>query len=265
MTTSSITWTEEVLQVAGAEMNMKKGGSGEPLLVLHGEMGQPGWLRYHDELARNHTVYAPSHPGFGITGRVDWIMNMRDMAGWYLRALEELQLVGVDVLGFSMGGWLTAEMAAQSPRNFKKLVLVGAPGIKPPAGEILDMFLIVAREFITAGILDPATTEEFQTVCPDEPSPDLVEVWETAREEACRLSWRPYMYDQSLAFRLARLKDLPTLIVWGGQDGVVPLSVADSYNQAISGSRVATIDGCGHRPELEKTSQFVTLVRDFLG
>ena len=142
MTTSSITWTEEVLPVAGAEMNMKKGGSGEPLLVLHGEMGQPGWLRYHDELARNHTVYAPSHPGFGITGRVDWIMNMRDMAGWYLRALEELQLVGVDVLGFSMGGWLTAEMAAQSPRNFKKLVLGGRPGHPTPgrrnSGHVFD-------------------------------------------------------------------------------------------------------------------------------
>ena len=85
-----------------------------------------------------------------------------------------------------MGGWLTAEMPLRAPRNFKKLVLVGAPGIKPPAGEILDMFLIVAREFITAGFLDPATAEEFQAVCPDEPSPDFVEAWETAREEACR-------------------------------------------------------------------------------
>ena len=265
MTTTPTTWTEETIRVAGAEMQVKKGGSGEPLLLLHGEMGQPGWLRYHEELARNYTVYAPSLPGFGVTGRVDWIMNMRDLGAWYLRASEELGLDKPNVVGFSMGGWLAAEMATQTPDHFRKLVLVGAPGIQPPIGEIMDMFLMVSREFITAGFLDPSDTEEFESLCPSEPAPELIESWEAAREEACRLSWRPYMFDQSLPFRLERLKDLPTLIIWGGQDAVVPLSVAEAYNRAIAGSTVATIDGCSHRPEIEKTSEFVALVRKFLG
>ena len=106
MTTVSTTWTEETFRVAGAEMQIKKAGSGEPLLILHGEMGQPGWLRYHEELARNYTVYAPSHPGFGVTARVDWTMNMRDLAAWYLRASEELGLDNPNVVGFSWEvGW----------------------------------------------------------------------------------------------------------------------------------------------------------------
>ena len=264
MTTAPTTWTEETIRIAGADLNIKKSGSGDPLLVLHGEMGQPGWLRYHEELARHYTVYAPSHPGFGVTDRLDWVMNVRDMAGWYLRALDELGLDDLNVLGFSMGGWLAAEMAAQCPHHFKKLALVGPPGIQPPVGEILDMFLIVSKQFITAGFLDPAAVEEFEQLCPDEPSPEQVELWETAREEACRLSWRPYMFDPSLSHRLGRLKNLPTLIVWGQQDGVVPLSVADVYNSAIAGSKVALIDGCGHRPEVEKTDEFVALVNKFL-
>ena len=265
MTTSPATFTEETIHIAGADLHIKKSGSGDPLLVLHGEMGQPGWLRYHEELARHYTVYAPSHPGFGVTDRLDWVMNMRDLAGWYLRALEELGMENLNVLGFSLGGWLAAEMAAQCPHHFKKLALVGPAGIQPPTGEILDMFLIVSKQFITAGFMDPEGVKEFQIVCPDEPSPEQVDLWENAREEACRLSWRPYMFDPSLSHRLGRLKDMPALIVWGQQDAVVPLSVADVFKSAIAGSQVAFIDGSGHRPEVEKPEEFVKLVGEFFG
>lgn len=264
MTTAPKPWTEEIIRIAGADLHIKKSGSGDPLLVLHGEMGQPGWLRYHEELSRHYTVYAPSHPGFGMTDRLDWVMSVRDIASWYLQALDEMGLEDLNVLGFSMGGWLAAEMAAQCPHNFKKLALVSPPGIQPPVGEILDMFLIVSKQYITAGFLDPAAVEEFETLCPQEPSPEQVELWETAREEACRLSWRPYMFDPSLSHRLSRLKTLPVMIVWGQQDGVVPLSVAHSYSSAIAGSNVALIDGCGHRPEVEKTDEFLSLVNRFL-
>ena len=265
MTTGQATWTQETHQVAGAELQVLKGGSGEPLLVLHDEMGQPGWLRFHEELAQSYTVYAPSHPGFGVTARIDWIRNMRDMAGWYLRALEELGLAGVNVIGSSLGGWLAAEMAAQCPQNFKKLALAAPAGILPPTGEILDMFLVVSKEFITVGFADPDNTAEFQTVCPDEPSPEQVELWETAREEACRLSWRPYMYDPGLPPRLALAKSLEALIIWGRQDEVVPSSAGEAYTRAIANSRLAFIEDCGHRPEVEQTAEFVGLIKDFFG
>ena len=263
MTTTPATWTEETIHIAGADLHIKKSGSGAPLLVLHGEMGQPGWLRYHEELARHYTVYAPSHPGFGVTDRLDWVMNMRDLAGWYLRALEELGMEDLNVLGFSLGGWLAAEMTAQCPHHFKKMALVGPAGIQPPVGEILDMFLIVSKQFITAGFMDPEGVQEFQTLCPEEPSPEQVELWETAREEACRLSWRPYMFDHSLPHRLRLLKNMPALIVAGQQDAVVPISVAEAYKGAIAGSKVALIGGSGHRPEVEKTEEFVTLISEF--
>ena len=62
MTTSSATWTEERLHVAGGEMQVLKGGSGDPLLVLHDEMGQPGWLQMHEELAKElHGIRAVAY------------------------------------------------------------------------------------------------------------------------------------------------------------------------------------------------------------
>jgi pimeloyl-ACP methyl ester carboxylesterase len=262
--TTTATWIEERVEVAGAEMQILKGGSGDPLLVLHDEMGQPGWLRLHEELAKNYTVYAPSLPGFGVTARLDWVMNMRDIATWTLWALEDLQLSNLNVAGFSIGGWLAAEMATQDPQVFRKMALAAPAGILPPTGEILDMFLIVSKEFITAGFRDPAAAE-FQTVCPDEPTPEQVEAWETAREEACRLSWRPYMHDRSLPHRLGRLKNLPSLIVWGRNDAVVPPSAGEVYNSSIAGSRLVTLENCGHRSDVEKPDELATLLREFFG
>jgi pimeloyl-ACP methyl ester carboxylesterase len=264
MTTSSKTWTEAIVEAAGTRLQLVTGGTGEPLLILHGEMGHPGWLRFHEALAQQYALSIPSHPGFGRSARLDWIMTIRDLAGWYLDALDELGFQQVDVVGFSLGGWLAAEMAAMCPHPFRKLVLVDAPGIRPPSGAIYDIFLEVAKECLTAGFLDPAHAEEFQTVCPDQPAPEQVEAWEVAREEACRLSWKPYMHDPALPHLLHRVRGLPTLIVWGRQDAIVPLSVGEVYRQSIQGSRLAVLEGCGHYPEIEKADEFVRLVQAFL-
>ena len=263
--TTTAAYTQERVQVAGAEMQILKGGSGDPLVVLHDEMGQPGWLQIHEELAKNHTVYAPSLPGFGVTDRLDWVMNIRDIATWTLWALDDLGLSNINAVGFSLGGWLAAEMATQDPRVFKKMALVSPAGILPPTGEILDMFLIVSKEFITAGFHNPETAPEFQAVCPDEPTPELVEAWETAREEACRLTWRPYMHDRSLPHRLGRLKNLPSLIVWGRNDEVVPASAGEVYNASIPGSRLVTVENCGHRVDAEKSADLARNLGEFFG
>lgn len=258
------TWAEEMVEVAGTSLQLVKGGRGEPLLILHGEMGHPGWLRFHEALARNYTLNIPSHPGFGKSPRLGWVMNMRDLAGWYLGALDELGLGQVNTVAFSLGGWLAAEMATMHPGQFKKLVLVGAAGVKPPVGEILDLFLVTADEFLTASFADPANTPEFQQVCPSDPSREQAEAWAVAREEACRLSWRPYMHYPALPHLLRRVKRLPTLIVWGRQDPIVPLSAGQVYHESIAGSRLAVLDNCGHHPEIEKSDEFVRMVRRFL-
>jgi pimeloyl-ACP methyl ester carboxylesterase len=265
MTTSSETWTEESVEAGGIQLQLIKGGSGEPLLILHGELGHPGWLRFHESLAQRYTLYIPSHPGFGKSDRLDWVTNMRDLAGWYLDALDDMAVGRVNVMGFSLGGWLAAEMATMCPTQFKKLVLVGATGVKPPSGQIYDMFLEVAKEFIKTSYLKPDETPEFSQICPEQPTPEQAEAWEVAREEACRLGWRPYMHYPSLPHLMRRLRKLPTLIVWGRQDAIVPVSAAEVYHASIPGSQLAILDDCGHHPEVEQSDEFVQRVQAFLG
>ena len=115
MATTATPWTEEIVEAGGIKLQITKGGTGQPLLILHDELGHPGWLRYHAALAQHYTLYMPAHPGCGQSERLDWVMNMRDLVGWYLDALDELGLVQVPVLGGSLGGWLAAEMAVMCP------------------------------------------------------------------------------------------------------------------------------------------------------
>jgi pimeloyl-ACP methyl ester carboxylesterase len=264
MATTTATWTEEMVQVAGVTLALLKGGSGSPLLILHDELGQPGWLRYHAALAPQHTLYMPLHPGFGKTAGLEWILHVRDLAGWYLDALDELGIGRLPVIGLGLGGWLAASMASMCPHQFDKLVIVSAPGIKPPEGEIFDMFLVVAKQYITASFLDPDNTAEYQQLYGANPTPEQAETWEVAREMASRLTWRPYMHDPSLPHLLRRLRHLPSLIIWGRQDAIVPLSAAQAYQAAIPGSRLEVLERCGHHPEIEQTDAFVRLVQEFL-
>ncbi len=57
---------------------------------------------------------------------------------------------------------------------------------------------------------------------------------------------------------------LPTLLIWGREDAVVPVSAGEAYNKAIAGSRLVVLDHCGHRPEIEQNAAFVREVKGFL-
>ena len=264
MATSAQTWSEEIIEAAEGPVQLAKGGQGEPLLIFHDEIGDRTWLNYHQQLAQDYNLVLPSHSGFGATQRREWIVSMRDLAGWYLELMDDLGLGQVNAIGFSMGGWLAAEIASMCPHAFKKLALVGPMGIRPPTGEIYDMFLVVAKQVIAAGFLNPDSVPEFAALCPDEPTPEQIDVWEDARVEASRLGWKPYMHNPSLPNLLHRIKSLPTLIIWGQQDGIVPVSAGQVYQESIKDSRLAVVENCGHRVEVEKSDEFVRLVKEFL-
>ena len=92
-------WTEEKVRVGDTELVVVKGGKGKPLLLLHGELGWPGWMPWNSTLAKDRTEIAPMHPGFGKTAMADWIMSIRDLAGFYQRYVREQKLGPVEVIG----------------------------------------------------------------------------------------------------------------------------------------------------------------------
>ncbi|HVN29457.1 MAG TPA: alpha/beta hydrolase [Candidatus Binataceae bacterium] len=255
--------TEEKLKVAGAELVLLKAGSGKPLLILHDELGYPGWMTWNETLAHDRTLLIPLQPGFGKTPKIDWIMNFRDLAGFYSQVLREQKLDPIDVIGFSAGGFIAAEMAAADPRIFSKMVLVAPMGIRPKEGEIWDIFPTTIRTHLRTTVADPANTAEFAKLYGGEMTPEQFEAFEDARAESARIGWEPYMHNPSLPHLLHGNKT-PTLLVWGSADAIVPRGCIDAYKEALPGAQVAIIDKVGHRPEIENSSEFERAVTKFL-
>ena len=231
-----VAFTEEMVDVGGTKVHTLKGGSGEPLLLLHGAGGNNGWLRFADGLAEKYTVYYPSHPGYGKSQRPDWLETIPDMACFYTWYLETLGLEGIRAIGFSMGGWIASEIAAMCNHSFSKLMLVDAVGIKPNDSEITDIFIISPAQVLDLLYHDPSQSPEYQALYGTEPTPEQVNQAESNREMAVRLCWKPYMHDPRLTSLLQRVK-IPTRMV---------------------------IDNCGHSPQVEKPEEFTKAALEFL-
>ena len=259
MTTPS----EQTVRAAGVEMTVIRGGAGKPLLVLHDELGYSGWLTWNERLAEERALVIPLQPGFGRTERVDWVRSYRDLAGLYSQIIRELGAAPIDVIAFSAGGFLAAEMAAADPRIFSRMVLVAPMGIKPVDGEIMDMFAVTVRNHLLVTVAEPAETPEFTKVYGGHMTPEQFEAFEEARSETARIGWEPFMHNPSLPYLLRGVK-IPTLLVWGTRDRIVPRGCIDAYRAAIEGAQVALVEGAGHRPEMERPAEFDRIVRKFL-
>ena len=237
---------------------VKKGGTGDPLLVLHRDIGAPPNPELYDVLARRFTVYAPSHPGFDGAERPEWLRSARDIAVMYQWLLAELGLSRVSLVGLGFGGWLAAEMAAMSPTAFRRLVLVGAMGIRPMTGAILDQALVSYVDYVRAGFEDPGGFEKQYGV---EPPTSQLEQWDLNREMSFRVAWKPYMYNPAFPQLLGGVR-APALVVWGARDRVVPLECGERYAKALPKARLEIVDGAGHFVEMEHPERVGTLVAE---
>jgi pimeloyl-ACP methyl ester carboxylesterase len=202
------TYTENVVEIAGSKLHFLHGGIGEPMLILHRDIGNPGWLPFYEQLAQRFSVSVPYHPGFDKSERPDWMRNVRDLAAVYAWFLKERRLSSVHVVGLGFGGWVAAELATMNHSLFKKMVLVSAMGVQPHRGEIMDQFLVYTTDYIAAGFFDQSRMEQLYG---KEPDIEQLVTWEINREMTTRIAWKPYMFNQALAVLLGGV-DTKTLL-----------------------------------------------------
>ncbi|MGE3273126.1 MAG: alpha/beta fold hydrolase [Chloroflexota bacterium] len=254
---------EEMISVGGIKAHTLIGGTGAPLLVLHGAGGPNGWRRWHAALAEQFTLYVPAHPGYGLSDSADWMESVRDLARYYLWFLDVVGLERVSVIGHSLGGWLVAEMAAMNPKALDRIVLVAPAGLKPEQGEILDIFYYPVEQMREFGYHDPSQAPEWDELFGQPPTPEQQDLALRAREMSARLIWKPYAHNPRLPHFLPRVTN-PALVVWGRQDRIVPVICGEQYARLLPNATLKVIEECGHSPNIEKPDEFVGILRDFL-
>ena len=246
-----------LVEVAGAKIHLLNSGSGDAVLSLHSIEGNLGLLPYLDALSQSACVYAPTHPGFGSSERPDWLETIADLARFYLWMLQDLELDKVHLMGGFMGGWVAAEMAVMNPHILQSLTLIGTAGVRPSEGEIADIFLLGDEQTTSLSIGDP----DLLTTA-TEPEDPFVRL--RGREMTTRLCWKPYMHSPSLIHLLPRVH-VPTLILWGNNDRIVPVSAGERIADAMPDARLEIIAGAGHLPHIERSNEVIPLLRQHMG
>lgn len=239
---------------------MQWGGSGAPLLFLHGAGGPMVGAPFLDELAKHFTVYAPAHPGFGPGEGIDHLDDIFDFALYYHDFLDELQIEKPHIVGHSLGGMLAAEIAALAPHQINRLVLVCAVGLWIDEAPIPDIFTFNPQQLVKTALHDPEGPLG-QMMLQQLQAPEMV--LEMYRNMASTGKFLWPIPDKGLKKRIHRLRQ-PTLLVWGGSDKITPPVYGEAFLKAIPGSRLVTLPKSGHMPMLEEQDAFVRAVTSFL-
>ncbi len=239
---------------------MQWGGSGAPLLFLHGAGGPMIGAPFLDELAKHFTVYAPAHPGFGAGEGIEHLDDIIDFALYYLDFLDELQIDNPHIVGHSMGGMLAAEIAALAPYQLKRLVLVSPAGLWLDEKPIPDFFTFTPQQMVKAALHDPEGPLG-QMLLKQFESPEMMLEMHKSLASAGKFLWP--IPDKGLKKRIHRIQ-CPTLVLWGASDKLIPPAYGKAFLKAISGARLVTLNSSGHLPMLEEQDAFVQAVTNFL-
>jgi pimeloyl-ACP methyl ester carboxylesterase len=252
--------TTSNIAVRGCNIALMRGGSGHPLVFLHGASGASAWLPCMGALAEKFDVIVPEHPGFGASDTPDWLDTIHDLAYFYLDVLADLDLGRVHLVGVSLGGWIAAELAVRDTRRLASLTLVSAAGIHVKDVEQIDPFLRTDEQRIRDFFYDQKCADEMVARLL---RPELEDVAMKNRTTTAKLVWQPRGYDPHLHKWLHRI-DVPTLLLWGANDRLFPQAYAFAYQRLIPGSKAVIIPECGHLPHVEKPAVFVSELADFI-
>jgi pimeloyl-ACP methyl ester carboxylesterase len=244
----------------------ERGGSGSPLVWLHGEAGLQHSEPLLERLAERHRVIAPEWPGYGETRGEEQVEDMLDFAlhGW-----DVIDALGLDarptLLGHSMGGMIAAEMACLAPRALERLVLVSALGLWIDSHPIPDLFATLPFDLPALLFHDPARGVAVLTGGLDFSSMEALQQFLIGNARRLGTAGKILfpIPNRRVQKRLYRVTT-PALVLWGREDRFTPTLYADRWQQLLPVARSEWIASAGHMLPYEQPDAAAEAVEKFL-
>ena len=282
ITSSTPAWEEHWLEMAGGRMRYLKAGAGPPLILLHGLLGYSfSWRFTIPVLARHATVYAIDNLGAGLSAAPDEMnFTMRSAAERVLRFADAVGIHDFDLLGTSHGGAVAMMVAAicseKQDKRLKRLVLVAPVNPWSPHGRWFAPFVggafgsllfgnTVARWRFLDYLWLRRLFGEGAKIPPDSLEGYRVPVRENqAFQYALRIvtTWTADLAELEKA--LPKIRDYPTLLMWGTRDRAVSVRSAEPLRRSFRDARLVLFKGVGHLPYEEAPEEFNRALIDFL-
>lgn len=255
--------SREVVKLHDARIHVERRGKGKPVVLLQSEEAYEAGLPLIDELAKTREVIIPWAPGYGKSTLPESVTSIDDISYLYLDLLDHYKLTGVSVIGFSVGGWIAAEMATKNCSRINRLVLVDPVGVKiggPLDRDIQDIYFLPPDKVAALKFHDPSNDPlHDMAVLSDKQATAVAQ----HRETTAKLCWEPYFHNPSLKHRLHRVQ-AKTLVLWGANDRLVTPKYGRAYAKRIPDAKFVAIPKAGHYPHIEQQDAFLKEVRAFL-
>jgi pimeloyl-ACP methyl ester carboxylesterase len=257
---------EKEIAIFGQKINYVEAGSGPTVILLHGlGSSSQAWQVNIAPLAEKFHVLVPDQIGFGKSAKPLVNYRIRTYVDFLDQFCKQLKIDRATLVGASMGGWIAASFTAAFPDRVDKLVLVDAAGYAPP--KTLDPQTLyglnpTTREGMKALVAKVFHSKLFQT----DAAIDAAIAARLAAGDGYTINSITESVIRGEDFIDATVKTIkrPTLIIWGREDGLTPLTDGERFSKDIPGSKFVVFDQCGHAPNFEKAAEFNSALMKFL-
>ena len=258
---------DKTIAVFGQSIHYFDIGSGPVVVLLHG-LGsrKEDWLPVLEPMAQKYRLLVPDQIGFGRSDKPLLDYSVQTYVDFLNEFLRQLKVEKASLVGESLGGWIAALYVAEIGGGahlvpVEKLVLVDAAGLKQdqPIPDLNPSSLVAMRGVMEAVFYDTSWVNEdaLRKIFTDKLA---VHDGYTVRS----FLGNPTREKERLDERLGSIK-APTLVVWGKQDKLLPITSGERYAAGIAGAKMVSFEKCGHVPAVEKTEEFLAAVMPFLG
>lgn len=267
--------------IHGHDVGYRRAGNGEALLLIHGLAGSSQtWRAVHRQLAETHDVIAPDLMGHGESAKPMGDYSLGAFASGLRDFLAALDVPSATIVGHSFGGGVAMQLAYQHPELCDRLVLVGSGGLGREVSWLLRLVTLPGAEhlmpLIFPRLVADRATDLFNFLGRvGLRAPRMGEMWRSysslagtenrkAFVRTIRGVIEPGGQTVNALDRLYLAAHLPTLIVWGERDDIIPVSHAYIAHDAIPGSHLCILEDVGHFPQAEAPERFLEVLTDFL-